>query len=81
MCKSNASALCIIALLLLSLSATGCSALSPSETPTVPPDVPMARAPLPSAKLMTRPRPEDYSERAQADIAQWRKPLESLPAK
>ena len=79
--KPNVKSACWIALWLPSALLTGCAAPSPASTPTAVIDVPKARAPLPSARLMQRPRPESFSARVQADIERWDKALTSSPAR
>ena len=79
--KPNVKSACWIALMLPSALLMGCAAPSPGSTPRAVLDVPRARAPLPSAKLMQRPRPESYSARAQADTQQWQQRLEALPTR
>ena len=79
--KPNVKSACWIALLLPSTLLMGCATPSPSATPRAVIDVPKARAPLPSARLMTRPRPEDYSARAQADTQSWQQRLGGSPTR
>lgn len=72
---------CWIALLLPSAALMGCAAPSPDSIVPAALDVPRARAPLPSAKLMKRRQPEGYSERVSADIENWDKQLANSPAR